>query len=1340
MKKNLFIVSILLTLYCVKNEGFGQTAVFDHFSNEDGLLHNTVRKIIQDEKGYIWLATFGGINKFNGIDFKVYNSSSHKNPLPDDDVTSMVYDSKRKCIWTGTNKGLAKIDLITDSVKSYSSELLSNDIRALYLDDKNNLWIGTKSTGLYLYTKNKFRHIATPNVRYIKTIYIDSSGRLWIGSTSDGIASIKFDGEYEVSDYKLYDESLKTYPDPEAPLVYFFYETSENVIYIGTRVGLYYFDENLKEIRSFSFTNQNDGFDDFADYYRCIMKDSQGYFWIGTYDGIFKFKTFDDFRNNNYEHFYHEERVQHSLTDNLVSDIIEDKSGVIWVGMEHGLGKYDPYKNQFRLLVEDIFYQQRSNAAACFSETRNGELLIGGIYNGLVMKRGGKYFQILDVNKRICSITSKDGANFWIGTWNGDIIHYDYNTNEFAKYNLSAVKSPIFTLKHIDKNTLIIGTHGEGVLFFDINERRVIKKGFLKQYSFPDNINTIYKCLRNDFWIGSDNGLIRINFEKESIVKFEADNSSLSLPHNSVLDVINDKEGDIWIATRGGICYISVTQNGEYNFQFVEELKTEWATNIIVDKSNTLWFNINNNKIFSYDKTNGIIKKFSVPNGTRSNLQSKRGFYYWSDSLIYVGGTHEVFTFIPSKISTFNMQVEPTLSELRIHNKIVIPGEKLNDQVVLNRDFSYTKNISLNYDNNNFAISFFSPNYTNVKGLGYRYRLSPFENKWKVISNNQQPQIQYTNIPPGDYIFEVCSRNADGIWSRPRLLEIKIAPPLWRSNLAIIIYVILVTVVFYFSRHIIAHRIKLKNELMLEKVKSEKEEMLLQDKLRFFTNISHELKTPLTLIIGPLKQLLLLKLKPELQEQHRLIYKNSTRLRNLVNQILDFRKAEAGKLRLKVTETDILEYTKNIYTLFLPIAKEKFINYEFICESDNIIGWIDKDKYDKIIFNLLSNAFKYTNKKGNIVLKLEVIKNENEKFVKVSVKDNGRGIPKEFQENIFLRFFQVPSKESSNTGTGIGLALVKNFVSIHKGEIWLNSEPDVGSKFTIKIPIDKQTYAQSEIFTYAKKEDDLSSQYLGEEAATKNELDDSYPKLLVIEDNAELRAFVKSIFLSLFYVLEAENGLKGLAQAKKHHPVLVIADVMMDEMDGFEFCKKLKSSPDISHIPVVLLTALGEDTDIVTGYKLGADDYISKPFDPVMLKTRITSIISNRNLLQKKFSSEVNTNLHILSNSPADDNLFDKIQKIIEDNISNPELNLKLLCTELNMSQSKLYKKLGAISSLTPNEFIQTFRLKKAAQLLKEDTSTISEVAYNVGFNDPLYFSKCFRKRFDISPSEYRKN
>ena len=1329
--------TLLLTFFIISSFCRAQDVVFEHFLDDKEFSYNSIRDITQDGKGFLWLATFSGVYRFEGKSFKKYQFDPNKLSIPSDDVTSIVYDSLRNCIWAGTDNGLTQFDLLTDSIKlitgksiNTNQEIAHLQIRSILLDEKSNLWVGTKKSGLFVYTnQGECYKIPTPGISYIKTIFKDKYQQLWLGSTSAGIVRIKVNQNYNLDTYDLYRENIPEYPDAEAPLVNFFMESDEGKLFVGSIQGLYYFDELEEKFILHKSFGSSQG--DLKNFFTSYLKRSNGEHWFGTHEGIIKVKNLTALQVENFNQFTHKDKDDKSLSNNLIHNLFEDRYGVIWVGSENGLSKFDPFKNQFKPLNHPIFSNLKANAVTSFAESYDHQLLIGNIYEGIVQKKGNTFSHVLP-QYRVCSITTKDSITFWIGTWNSELIKFNIKDKSYEVYKPNLQNAPpIYSLAKVSEKLLLVGTYGNGLQFFNTQTGKIYEPNFLSGYEFPENINKIFQDSEGLVWLGTEGGLIYLNLVTKAIVNYVANTALSKLPSNSVKDIVEDKKGRLWVATKKGLCFVEKTEKG--NSLATISKMNQWITDIAIDKKGVLWLNINNNRLASYNPQTQKHLKFTVNNGIRTILNSKRGFYFWADSLLYVGGEDGIIYLDPHQVSTFEHYTPPVFSELKVRNEIINPGKLINDQQILDKQIAYTDCIQLNYDNNSFGLSFFSPDYINYNTKLFRYKLAPLETAWIEVLPDQPFTIQYTYLPVGDHTLYVSSRNLNSDWTEPRAITISINPPIWRTYYAYAFYALLVVIALYFWRKNVIRNINLKNALLLEKIKIEKEEVLHNEKLKFFTNISHELKTPLTLILGPVKHLVNTEKSKGVNEMHQLILYNADRLLKLVNQLLDFRKAEEGQLKLRVSTIEIVTYTNKILASFDPMAIEKKITYKLDAKKERIQGWLDIDKYDKILYNLLSNALKYTPEGGEVTLKLY----EHKDKIHIEVTDTGLGISKSQQEKIFSRFYQVPNQDISHSGTGIGLSLVKSLVEAQRGEIALKSTEGKGSKFTVIMPFTKHAYHEDELFI-VEEEAQKSPHFITKNGKIESSLDQK-EKLLLVEDNTELRYFIKNLLQDKYQIFEAANGKEGLSIAIKIVPKLVIADVMMPEMDGFEFCKQLKTHEEISHIPVIILTALGTHEHTLSGYQLGADDYISKPFEPELLKIRINNLIANRALLKKKFQNEMHTGLEILSNTETDKSFLEKLKELIEVYIDDPRLNISFLCSQLNISQSKLYRKLAELTDLKPNDFIKTIRLKKAVLLLQESELTIAEVAYKIGFNDPLYFSKCFKKQFSITPSEVRK-
>ena len=1343
MKQNPFILFFCLVTFYYSHS---QNIKFTHYNDNNGLSHNSVRHIVQDKKGFLWLGTFSGLNRFDGYQFKNYMSySPGTNKLYNDDITALELDEASNNLWIGTRKGLTLFKLDTQvfttffSKKDDPNSLPEEEIRSVYVDKFKRVWVGTKTKGVYLFflKENRFEKIPIRGFDYVKEIFEDKKGNIWIGSYEKGsVAKITMDAKgaiVKINDYTLF------VPNSNAknPYVNFIYEDAKSDIFVGTRQGLYKLDKKTDRFVNLYIENKEIR-GSLGPYFLSVAQAQDGKYWVGTLGGLLVCKHLEDIPKGDYKWYYSVLSEDTSIVDNLVSALYFDASGVLWIGTEDGLDKFDPYENQF-MLNKDISHNIGNQAPRIrgFAKTFDGKVIVATSHNGLFVSNAKGFMRLYNNDKDVASIYSDDGKIFYCGLWNGNLMVYNYVTNSSKEINLGFESSAVFAFCKIGPETMMVGSFGEGAVMINTNTLKVqASKGKL----LPGfQINAIEKDIKNNVWFATETGVVRYNNTSGKIETYKSlSKKENGVPYDdNVSDVMIDKNGKIWASTRYGLCVYEPSKNNFKTISNFKELSGKWITDMLSDTNGNLWLNINNNSIAWVNANLKEINIYHVNSGNRLDVFSSSGFFNFNNSNIYLGGKNGVISFSPHTMKRNKWSPLPIISEFKVQNEEVFPEMEINGQVPLLNDLNYGKKVELSYKNRNFSLQFSTPSFANEKLNKFQYMLEGFDKQWITVNSNSR-FVQYTNLYPGKYVFKIRSSNSDGYWSKIVSYQIRILPPFWLTPIAFLIIFVLLSGIFYFIRKEIKNRIRLKQELLTEKVNREHDVKLNNEKLRFFTNISHELRTPLTLILGPAKQLLdenNVNATEYEKSRYNLIYQNASRLLNLVNQVLDFRKAQSGELKLKVSRTDILAYSKNIFDSYKEMAYNKKIKLNFISEAENINGWIDNDKYDKILYNLLSNALKFTNKYGNVDLFLR-LKDGVEGILVIEVSDDGIGIPLKSQEKIFKRFYQATNSKENNTGSGIGLSLVKSLVAIHKGLITVESTPGKGSTFRVEIPIDRTSYDSKEVFEYALKNDNLSM-LIPEKSAKKiiqnTELKE---KVLVIEDNMELRKYLVDYLSDYYKVYDAENGEEGLKICRQIKPILCVADVMMPVMDGLEFCKELKNDEFISHIPVVLLTALAENTDKVKGYETGADGYLVKPFEPSLLKTVIENIIKSRSDLKLKFSGEVESKISLLTHSPIDEEFMQKITGLINDNLSELDLSTEFLCDKLGVSSSKLYRKIKELTDLAPNEFIRTIRLKKSAELLKTKKYNVSEVTDLVGFNDPLYFSRCFKKQFGFPPSK----
>jgi len=1326
-----------------------QNIKFEHYNDNSGLSHNSVRYISQDNNGFMWFGTFSGLNRFDGYQFKSYlSSSSGENKILNDDITALEYDKASNNLWIGTRKGLTLFKSDIGVFKFFLNEkdnpnsLQDEEIRSLHVDKFKRVWVGTKTKGVYIFypKENRFEKVFIEGFEYVKEIFEDKKGNIWVGSFGTAsVAKITLGANgavVKIADYTL---SIPN-SDEKNPYINFIYEDAKQDIFVGTREGLYKLDKSTNAFKNL-YIEDDDIRASLGPYFLTVVQGPKGKYWIGTLGGLLECDKLEDINKGKYNWYYSILSDDTSLVDNLVYALYFDDSGVLWIGTEDGLDKYDPYENQF-VLNKDIsrYIGNQAPRIRGFSKTYDNKIITATRHNGFfISNENGGVVPLYNNQKDIASIYSYDGKVFYCGLWNGKVLVYNYITNTSKEIDVGFEAFAVFAFSKITDSTIMIGSFGEGAVILNTNNLQIQdpKSKLLPGFA----INAIEKDKADNLWFATQTGIVKYGIKSGVIETYKlVSNKENGLVNDEdVSDVMVDDEGKVYVSTRTGLSYYSPLDNDFKYLSEPKELVGKWITDMVTDINGDLWLNINNNSVARLKSNLKDINVYQVNSGNRLDVFSSSGFYNVEDSNIYLGGKNGIIYFSPEAIIENEWSPTPIITEFKIQNKEVLPGMKINGQVPLAKDLNFSKRVELNYKNRNFSLQFSAPSFSDTKLNKFEYMLEGFDKNW-ISANSNSRTIQYTNLFSGDYVFKVKASNSYGYWSDIESYQIKITSPFWLTPQAFVIFTVIFVLLFYFTRRELKNRSKLKQELLTEKVSRERDVKLNNEKLRFFTNISHELRTPLTLILGPSKQLIEESkgyATDYQKSRYNLIHDNANRLLNLVNQVLDFRKSQTGELKLKVSQTEIINYTKNIFDSFKELAFNKHIELNFNSDISEIIGWVDNDKFDKILYNLLSNALKFTNKYGNVDLFVK-LKDGVENMLVVEVSDNGIGIPLKSQEKIFTRFYQATNSKTHNTGSGIGLSLVKSLVELHKGNISVKSEPENGSVFTVEIPIDRYSFEDSEVFEYSFKqinEDPLPKI----EAKKVIQSTEVKQKILVVEDNVELRKYLVDYLSDYYKVYEADNGVNGLKICRKKKPVLCVTDVMMPVMGGLEFCEELKNDEFISHIPVVMLTALSDNEDKVKGYGTGADGYLVKPFDPSLLKTVIENIIKSRLELKAKFSGEVESEIGLLTHSPIDEELMNKVTNLINENLSEVDFSTDFICKELGVSASKLYRKIKELTDLAPNEFIRTMRLKKSAQLLKTKRYNVSEVTNLVGFNDPLYFSRCFKKQFGFPPSKLIK-
>jgi signal transduction histidine kinase/DNA-binding response OmpR family regulator/streptogramin lyase len=933
-----------------------------------------------------------------------------------------------------------------------------------------------------------------------------------------------------------------------------------------------------------------------------------------------------------------------------------------------------------------------------------------GTYLGGLCSFDGKQFTHYRHNDKDPSSLADDNVwdvfedqdqQLWIGTLNGGLDRFNRETKQFEHYKSGQGGLPSNTISAIlqdRKSNLWIGT-GNGIAIFKRNKKTpLIYQHTNDKNSLSSNSIT---CLLEDskgrVWIGSREGL---NLFDEQTKKFQIFTTADGLPDNAILDILEDDHHSLWLSTPSGLCNAvpKQKQNG-----------TGLA-------------------IICYDEMNNIQNREFNENAA---LKTHAG------ELLF-GGPSGFNIINPGKIGRPSYRPKIVFTGLQIFNYNIDPGTMLNGRVVLQQSLQRVPAIELKYKENVFSIQFSSLDFEHSTQDKYAYMLEGFNADW-LYANGDQRRATYTNLDPGHYVFKVKVLDGYGRWSDVKTLQVNIKPPVWRTPLAYFIYALIAAGLFLLARRITLDRIQMRFEVQQQRREVERAHALEQLKTKFFTNVSHEFRTPLSLIIAPLDKIIKHTSDEEQVKQLNLVQRNAKRLLNLVNQLLDFRKMEVQEARLHPSIGDIVRFCKDTSYSFTDIAEKKKIQFSFSANIDGLEIYFDKDKIEKILFNLLSNAFKYTHDNGAVGINLiyqPPVNNEADGTLAIEVKDTGIGIPAGQHEKIFERFFQTEVPESMvNQGTGIGLAITKEFVKLHNGIITVKSEPDQGTCFTVLLPAKKIYESSARAVTpplTAEKGEPLVFE--------ESKKGDKRKTILLVEDNEDLRFYLKDNLKAQYYIEEAVNGKEGWEKIKLLNPDLVVSDIMMPLMDGVELAKKIKTETLTAHIPIVLLTAMGSEEKQLEGLKAGVNDYITKPFTFEILASRINNLLAQQKLLQKRFQKQVEVNPGEVTITPVDEKFLKQALEAVEKQIDNPDFSVEDLSREMCMSRVTLYRKIVSLTGRSPLEFIRLIRLKRAAQLLGKSGMSITEIAYQVGFNDPKIFTKFFKEEFNMLPSQYTAN
>lgn len=1349
-----YILTIALLVVFI--DGFCQTSKIQlkNFSTFNGLSQSSVIAIHQDTFGQMWFGTRDGLNKYDGTNFTVFrNNPSDSLSISNNDILSIEEDAKGN-IWVGTYNGLNCFNPISNTFKQYfhanNKHTINNNTIWCVKEIENEIWVGT-SNGLSIINKDKnkvLNVLSSSSVEnsltdnYVLSILHLKNGNIFIG-TAKGICKL-----IDRKNDKFNFQQIALNNTTESFFVQDIVEDVKGNLWVGTKSnGLLYYNTTLNKFTSY-LTKIKD-----VDV-RSLTIDKNGTLWVGTYSGVCTIDKSGTVQTVTSKH--HE-----SLDLVKIKSIFTDKKGSVWIGTYYkGVNFWDISNVNFSNINEDSG-EMALGFDVISSIEKEGENIYFGTEGGGITIINTKNNNASYINTdnatgltsdNVKSLCLTNNELLWIGTFTGGISVYNIKTQKFENHRISKTlqellkQAGVYSIKKGENNYLWLGTFGKGLIKYNTKSKLFEEVGIQNN---SDNtlsnkrVRTILIDKNNNIWVGTQSGLNLLKVSKSNknnynLIHFFFDKEVVS--GDDIFSVFEDSKGKIWVGTKAKGVFLF---NGK---SFDKVNINDENSNIISihaieeDSENNFWLS-SNQGIIQYNPSTKKTIIYDQKDGLASNEFNDNASLKAANDRFYFGGPAGFSFFDAKKIAVNTYSPQVLLTNFFVKNELVNVSDSQN---ILNKTINYTKSLILSYDKANFSINFSIPNFVNSNNNQYAYRLVGLQNEWVTTTNTE---ANYTIQNAGTYIFEVKGANNDGIWnSIPTTLKIIVKPAPWKSGWAFALYTLLILLSLYGLAWIMKSKAKLKHELELEHIETKRSEEINNSKLQFFTNISHEFRTPLTLILGPLQQILSNYNGSNSMHKKLLVIEGSANhLLQLINRLMDFRKLENNQYTLETAEGNIVKFLHEIFLSFSEFAKDSGYTYTFNSTDDEILVYYDRYKLERVFYNLISNAFRYTPEGG--IINFNVFKHNDE--ICIEVEDTGVGIADEYIDKIFDRFFEIAihnhPQKSYNKGTGIGLSIAKNIVKLHKGTINVKNKKTKGVIFKVTLPLGKEHLSENEILNNFKISDDVT-QYTSQLSVPEIVIDGDVSDfeinqekftILLVEDNKPLRSFMKNLLKKEYNILEAENGKIAMKKALKFVPDLIISDVIMPEMVGTELCAAIKENLKTSHIPVILLTSRTSLIYKVEGLESGADDYISKPFNLKEFKLRIKNLLDSTQRLKNKFSSQDTLTPSEITVSSLDEELLKKAFKIVENNISNELFDIPLFCEELGVSRTLLFTKIKAWTNFTPNEFIQEFRLKRAAQLLEQNKINVSQVCFKVGFKNPKYFSKCFQKKYGLTPTQY---
>jgi len=1322
VKKKLLL--LIISTYALFNGLRGQPYYFKHYQVENGLSNNSVECSLQDDDGFLWFGTLNGLNRFDGYTFKTFHNDPEDSNSIGSNFIRCLYNDHHNKIWIGTNNGIYIYDKIREKFSLLKSIPAGNTTQ-IKSDPNGNFWFivnlnlyrfNPKNGTAKLYSLNEITPVAT-------SIALTPDSTLWV-STSRGSLKKYIAERDSFMTFSMYENKSRHVPISIEKI----FPINKDSFLIGTNSeGAKFFDTKTKTYKDLiTFNKEKTGI-----YVREFIKQNETEYWIGTETGIYIYNT----KDGSVSHLQKEYDNPYSISDNVIFTFCKDREGGLWVGTYLGGINYFPTQfSSFRKFFPQTNSPSLSgNAVHEICKDRYGNFWIGtedGGVNKLNMQTGdvrhflptgskgsigyhnihgllavgnelwvGTFEHGVDVlniltgkvirhyqagpgehslkNNFIVTIYQTGAGEILLGTWGG-LFKYNRNTDNFS--SVPEMYSHIQAILEDDQHILWCCTQGDGVYFYNPLTRQYINFRYnpTDENSLIDNhVNGIFQDSRKNLWFATEGGLCKYEKNKKRFTRYTTKNG---LPDNLIFRILEDDQNNLWISTsKGLVCF---------------------------------------------NPDGGTFKTYKQSYGLLSDQFNYNSSYKDSDGMMYFGSVKGLIAFNPAQFQKNNAIPPVYITGFQVNNKELNVSNK---NSALQESITYAKKISLPYDQSNISIDFAALSYSVPEMNEYAYKMDGLDKEWTYLKTNRK--AYFTKLPPGDYTFKVRGSNSSGVWNEQEAnLRIYISPPIWASAWAYIVYALVIIGLAYLLIRYYTERTNEKNLRKIELLEIEKEREIYHAKIEFFTNVAHEIRTPLTLIKMPLDKLMKKENHhPEINENLRTMEKNTNRLIDLTNQLLDFRKTETDKFSLNFVKTDISDLLREIFSNFQPAAEQKNISFRLELPRIPLQASVDAEALKKILSNLINNAIKYADGKVSVHL---LPFNSEDKVFTVEIKNDGFIIPHDQKEKIFEPFYRIKETEKQS-GTGIGLPLSRSLAELHKGILDLKKPENNENIFVLTLPI----HQEKEFNLH--DDDELASLITNTEMIREDERHSSKPVILFVEDNKEILDFICKELHPDYAIRKALNGKEALEILKDENVHLVISDIMMPVMDGLELCKKIKTNLEYSHIPIILLTAKNTLHSKIEGLEVGADAYIEKPFAFEHLHAQISNLLSNRMKIKEYFASSPLAHIKSIGYSKTDKNFLEGLNAAIQENITTIDIDVEHLAKIMNMSRATFYRKIKALSNLTPHELINIARLKKAAELLAEGNYKVYEVASMVGYSLQTNFARDFHKQFGMTPTEY---